>query len=60
VTAATLVLHGLKDRPVPPALAETLAGDIRAREVVLLDAGHWYPLQQPDEMATALNTFWSR
>ncbi|MGV2068534.1 alpha/beta fold hydrolase [Agrobacterium sp. 22-226-1] len=59
ITASTLVVHGLKDRPVPPELAEALAKDIRAREVVLLDAGHWYPLQRPDEMAMALNTFWS-
>ncbi|MBW9061538.1 alpha/beta fold hydrolase [Agrobacterium pusense] len=59
ITAPTLVLHGLKDRTVPPELANSLANDIRAREVVLLDAGHWYPLQRPDEMARALNTFWS-
>lgn len=59
ITAPALVIHGRKDRPVPPEMAEALAGDIRARELVLLDAGHWYPLQRPDEMATALNTFWS-
>lgn len=59
ITAPTLVLHGLKDRPVPSELAKSLANDIRAREVLLLDAGHWYPLQRPVEMARALNTFWS-
>lgn len=59
IIAPTLVLHGLKDRPVPPELAKSLANDIGAREVFLLDAGHWYPLQRPDEMVRALNTFWS-
>lgn len=59
ITAPTLVIHSRKDRPVPPKMAEALAADIGARAPVLLDAGHWYPLQRPDEMARALNTFWS-
>ena len=59
ITAPTLLLHGLNNKPIPPSCAEALARDIHARETVLLEAGHWYPLQRPREMAAALQTFWN-
>lgn len=53
----TVVMVGSKDRVTPPALAEELAGLIPgARLVRISDSGHMAPLEQPQQVATALRS----
>ncbi len=59
VTAPGLVIWGERDQTVPVANADILARDTSARRVLRLDAGHWWPVQRPEEVATALVQHWS-
>lgn len=58
IEAPGLVIWGQRDRSVPVENADILARDTRARRVLKLDAGHWWPVQQPDEAAAALQEHW--
>ena len=54
VTAPGLVIWGERDQTVPVANADILARDTSARRVLRLNAGHWWPFQRLEEVATAL------
>jgi pimeloyl-ACP methyl ester carboxylesterase len=58
ITAPTLILFGAYDAVVPPANAELLAQQIpRSRVHTLPDAGHFFPLETPEEAAQVVNEF---
>jgi pimeloyl-ACP methyl ester carboxylesterase len=59
ITAPGLILWGLHDAPCPVVNADRLRAATGAREVIKLDAGHWFPSQRPDEIACALRSHWS-
>ena len=52
----TLLFHGTRD-VLPEAFAERAASLIPSSSLVMLDAGHFIPLDKPDEVATCLHTF---
>lgn len=58
VTAPGLVIWGKRDRSVPIENADILAKDTRAHRILRLDAGHWWPTQQPSQVASALVAHW--
>ena len=55
----SLVLWGKDDPFVTVRFAERLAERV-AGELVVLDSGHWWPVQCPDEAAAAMTDFWNR
>jgi len=57
IAAPTLVLHGRRDRAVPPAFAERAAQAVPAGRALLLDAGHFLPLDAPEAVCAALAPF---
>ncbi|WP_315759802.1 alpha/beta fold hydrolase [Sphingomonas sp. Y38-1Y] len=59
VNAPGLVLHGADDQAVPIAFAEQLQADTRARKLIRLDCGHWFPVLRPDAVAAALEAHWA-
>jgi pimeloyl-ACP methyl ester carboxylesterase len=60
ITAPTLVIGGRRDHIVPFEHSEALAGSINDAEVVEFDCGHFVVFERADELATALNHFFSR
>ena len=52
----TLVVHGKRD-VLPPAFAERAASLIPHSSMVTLDAGHFIPLDRPNEVAACLRAF---
>lgn len=59
VKARGLVIWGSHDRSVPVENADVLARDTNARDVLKLDAGHWWPVQKPAQVAAALVEHWA-
>jgi pimeloyl-ACP methyl ester carboxylesterase len=57
VMRPALVVWGANDPYVTPRFAERLAHRVRG-ELLLLDCGHWWPHERPEEAATALERFW--
>jgi pimeloyl-ACP methyl ester carboxylesterase len=58
VTAPTLILFGAHDAVVPPANAALLAQQIpHSRVHILPDAGHFFPLETPQEAAQVVFEF---
>ena len=58
ITAPTLILFGAHDAVVPPANAELLAQRIpHSREHILPDAGHFFPLETPEDAASVVVEF---
>jgi len=58
ITAPTLILFGAHDAVVPPANAELLARQItHSRIHILPDAGHFFPLETPEEAAEVIIEF---
>ncbi len=58
ITAPTLILFGAHDAVVPPANAELLAQQISHSQVhILPDAGHFFPLETPEEAAQVVIEF---
>ncbi|HSL59821.1 MAG TPA: alpha/beta fold hydrolase [Acidimicrobiales bacterium] len=58
ITAPGLVLHGARDPYVHPDHARYLGGRTGAR-VEILDCGHWWELERPDEVAALLTAHWA-
>jgi len=54
----TLLFHGMRD-VLPPAFAERAASLIPHSRVVKLDAGHFIPLDRPNEVAASLRSFFA-
>jgi pimeloyl-ACP methyl ester carboxylesterase len=54
----TLVIHGKRD-VLPAAFAERAASLIPHSSVVTLDAGHFIPLDRPNDVATGLRSFFA-
>lgn len=60
VTAPTLILFGAHDKVVPSANAELLAAKLsHSHTVILMDAGHFFPLETPESAARAVVKFMS-
>ena len=58
ITAPTLILFGAHDAVVPPANAELLARQIaHSRVHILPNAGHFFPLETPEEAAEVAIAF---
>lgn len=58
VTAPTLILFGAHDKVVPPANAELLAAKLaNSRTIILPNAGHFFPIETPEEAAQAVIEF---
>ncbi len=58
VSAPTLILFGAHDKVVPPANAELLANQIPGSQIhILPDAGHFFPLETPEEAAQVVIQF---
>lgn len=61
IEAPTLILFGAYDAVVPPANAELLAQQIPRSEICILpDAGHFFPLEVPEEAAQVVVEFVKR
>ena len=58
ITAPTLVLCGLKDRPNLAAARELAAGIIGAKLQLVPGAGHEWNMHQAEEFSTRLNAFY--
>ena len=58
ITSPGLVLWGVSDTTSPVEFAERLARNTRARRILKFDAGHWFLLQRPTEVAQALQEHW--
>jgi pimeloyl-ACP methyl ester carboxylesterase len=54
----TLLFHGLRD-VLPAAFAERAASLIPRSRVVTLDAGHFIPLDRPEDVAASLRSFFA-
>jgi pimeloyl-ACP methyl ester carboxylesterase len=52
----TLLVHGMRD-VLPEAFAQRAASLIPNSSLVMLDTGHFIPLDKPEEVATGLQTF---
>ena len=59
VTRPALILWGRNDPYVTPRFGERLAARVRG-ELLMLECGHWWPLERPAEVAAALERFWAR
>jgi pimeloyl-ACP methyl ester carboxylesterase len=58
VSAPTLILFGAHDKVVPPANADLLAKQITGSQIrILPDAGHFFPLEVPEEAAQIVIRF---
>ena len=58
ISAPTLILFGAHDKVVPPANADLLAKQIAGSQIrILPDAGHFFPLEVPEEAAQAVIQF---
>lgn len=58
ITAPALILFGAHDAVVPPANADLLARQIaHSRVHILPDAGHFFPLETPEEAARVVIEF---
>jgi 3-oxoadipate enol-lactonase len=58
VSAPTLILFGVHDKVVPPANADLLAKQITGSKICILpDAGHFFPLEVPEEAAQVIIPF---
>lgn len=58
IKVPTLILFGAHDKVVPPANAALLAMKIPHSQVALLDdAGHFFPMEVPEEAASAIIEF---
>lgn len=55
LTAPTLIVWGESDRLIPPVYAEHWQSSIPGSELVLVgEAGHMVPMEQPDQVAAAI------
>lgn len=58
ISAPTLVLFGAHDTVTPPANADLLAKQIAGSQIrILPDAGHFFPMEVPEEAAHAIVEF---
>ena len=58
ITAPTLILSGDEDKVVPPANVDLLAEKISGSETaVLQQAGHFFPIEQPETAVTIVANF---
>jgi pimeloyl-ACP methyl ester carboxylesterase len=58
ISVPTLILFGAHDKVVPPANADLLAKQITGSSVVIFpDAGHFFPIEIPNEAAQAVIQF---
>lgn len=58
ISAPTLILFGAHDKVVPPANADLLAKQVPGSQIrILPDAGHFFPLEVPEEAAQVIIQF---
>jgi pimeloyl-ACP methyl ester carboxylesterase len=58
VRCPTLVVWSIDDPFVEPHFGERLAARLRGT-FFPVDGGHWWPLQRPEQVARALESFWA-
>ncbi len=58
ITSPGLVFWGISDEACPVEFADRLGRDAKARRVLKFDAGHWFLLQRPSDVARALEHHW--
>ncbi|MBS1878453.1 MAG: alpha/beta hydrolase [Actinobacteria bacterium] len=58
IEVPAMVIWGKDDPYVPLAFGEALATRMKG-ELVVLDCGHWWPFERPEETAEALLRHWS-
>ncbi|HXU46265.1 MAG TPA: alpha/beta hydrolase [Thermoanaerobaculia bacterium] len=57
IETPTLILHGRRDGAVPPSFATRAAAATPGARALLLDAGHFLPLDAPETLCEALEVF---
>ena len=58
ISVPTLILFGAHDKVVPPANADLLAKQVSGSQIAILpDAGHFFPLEVPEEAADVVIQF---
>jgi pimeloyl-ACP methyl ester carboxylesterase len=57
ISAPTLVFHGSQDPAVPEAFARRACELMPNSELILLDSGHFLPVNEPVAVAEALGHF---
>ena len=58
ISVPTLILFGAHDKVVPPANANLLAKQLAGSQIrILPDAGHFFPIEVPEEAASAIIEF---
>lgn len=58
--APTLILHGLRDRAVPQTFADRARRMLPNAQVLLINCGHFIPLDRPAVVADELRRFFAR
>ena len=57
ITSATLLMHGIGDRAIPPTFAERAASAIPKATYRFLECDHFVPLECPNSLSEAVLTF---
>jgi len=60
LSAPTLICHGATDRAIPGVFAKRAASLIPNSRVVIVDSGHYLPLNRPEALAYEMREFFQR
>ena len=60
LSAPTLICHGATDRAIPHLFAKRAASLIPNSRVVIVDSGHYLPLNRPEVLAYELQQFFQQ
>jgi pimeloyl-ACP methyl ester carboxylesterase len=60
LAAPTLICHGATDRAIPGVFAKRAASLIPNSRVVIVDSGHYLPLNRPEALAYELQQFFQQ
>jgi pimeloyl-ACP methyl ester carboxylesterase len=58
ITSPSLIMWGSSDPACPVEFADRLGQSTRARRILKLECGHWFPSHKPTEIAQALEEHW--
>jgi pimeloyl-ACP methyl ester carboxylesterase len=60
LSAPTLICQGASDRAIPHVFAERAASMIRGARLVIVDSGHYLPLNRPEVLAHEMREFFGQ